>query len=234
MHVKDLMSPNTISVQPETTVVDAARIMLAQRVSGLPVLNKNGVLTGIVTEGDLLRRAELGTEGKPAGWLKSFLLPSSAAADYVVTHSRHVSGVMTHSPVFVTADTQLSEAAELMVKKHIKRLPVMANGKLVGVLSRSDLLRALARKMALKPKESSDSEILAYIKAELARSNWAPHSGLRLSVKDKIVMLEGVIFSDEERRAVIVIAENAPGVHAVEDHLSFVDPSSGLAFQAPI
>src|ERR1700686_1435603 len=123
MHVADLMTRNCISVLPNTTLADAARIMLANHVTGLPVLDTDGKLVGIVTEGDLLRRAELGTDGKPVNWLKAFLLPSSVAADYVATHSRHVSGVMTHNPVFVTPATELNEVAELMLRKHIKRLP---------------------------------------------------------------------------------------------------------------
>ncbi len=234
MNVKSLMSPNIISVRPDTMIGDAARIMLAQRVSGLPVLDEKGALVGVVTEGDLLRRSEIQTEGKPPGWWQTFFMPSAAAADYVLTHSRHVSGVMTHNPVFVTPETELDEVAQLMVKKRIKRLPVMEHDKLVGVISRSDLLRALARRLVTTKPPGTDSEILAHIKNEMAHANWAPHSGIRISVKDKVVNLEGAVFSDEERRAVIVIAENAPGVDHVDDHLTFVDPGSGLSFPGPL
>jgi CBS domain-containing protein len=233
MNVGDLMSRNTISVLPETMVADAARMMLANRVSGLPVLDESGRLVGIVTEGDLLRRAELGTDGKPAGWLRSVLLPSSVAADYVTTHCRHVSGAMTHNPVFVTPATELTEVADLMLRKHIKRLPVLENGKLVGVIARIDLLRVLARKMIERPEQRSDEAIGEYIKAELAHTSWAPRSGIRIKVQEKVVDLEGTIFSDEERRAVIVVAENAPGVKEVRDHLLFIDPASGIAFPMP-
>ncbi len=232
MNVADLMTKNTVSVLPSTTVADATRIMLANRVSGLPVLDADGKLVGIVTEGDLLRRAELGTDGKEAGWLKVFLLPSSVAADYVVTHSRHVSGVMTHNPVFVTPETELTEVAQLMLHKRIKRLPVLENGKLVGMISRTDLLRLLARKLIETPQQCSDEEIGNHIKAELDHARWAPKSGIRIDVKDKVVNLEGTIFSDEERRAVVVIAENAPGVKEVKDNLVYVDPGSGMAFPA--
>ncbi len=230
MKVSDLMSRNTISVMPSTTVADAARIMLANRVSGLPVLDEAGALVGIVTEGDLLRRAEIGTEGSQAGWLKALLLPASVAQDYVTTHSRHISGVMTHSPVFVTPETDLTEVAQLMIRKHIKRLPVLENNKMIGVVSRSDLLRVLARKLIETPTDCSDKSISDYIKAELEKARWAPKSGLRITVKDRVVALDGTIFSDEERQAVVVIAENAPGVKEVKDNLIFVDPGSGLAF----
>ncbi len=232
MKVAALMSKNTISVLPATTVADAAQIMLANRVTGLPVLEADGKLVGIISEGDLLRRAELETEGKQASWLKALLMPSSAAADYVLTHSRHVSGVMTHDPVFVTPETDLAEAVQLMLRKHIKRLPVLENGALVGVISRTDLLRLLARKLIETSGETTDTAIGDYIRSELDHVLWAPKSGIRIEVKDKEVKLEGTIFSDEERRGVVVIAENAPGVKRVTDHLVFVDPGSGMAFPA--
>lgn len=230
MNVESLMSRNAISVLPTTTVADAARIMLVNRVSGLPVLDAQGRLVGIVTEGDLLRRAELGTAGEPGGWLKSFLMPATQAAEYVATHSRHVSGVMTHHPVFVTPDTELAEVAALMLRKHFKRLPVLKDGALIGMISRSDFLRVLARKLIETAEPCSDAAIGDYIRSELSRARWAPRSGIRIEVHDKVVNLEGTIFSDEERQAVLVVAENAPGVKTVEDHLTFVDPSSGLAF----
>jgi len=100
----------------------------------------------------------------------------------------------------------------------------------VGVISRSDLLRVLARKLIETPTECTDEAISAYIKAELEKARWAPKSGLRVTVQGKVVILDGTIFSDEERQAVIVIAENAPGVKEVKDNLIFVDPGSGLAF----
>jgi CBS domain-containing protein len=224
------MTRNPISVMPATTVADAARIMLANHVSGLPVMDEDGKLVGVVTEGDLLRRAEIGTDGKPAGWLRALLMPSSVASDYVHTHARHVSGVMTHSPIFVTPDTDINEVATLMLRKHIKRLPVVEDGKLVGVISRADLLRPLARRLIEQPEACSDQSIKDYIKTELEHAKWAPKSGLRVSVVAKVVTLEGTIFSEEEREAVTVIAENAPGVKEVKDNLIFVDPGSGLAF----
>jgi CBS domain-containing protein len=130
----------------------------------------------------------------------------------------------------VTAATELAEASRIMLHKHVKRLPVLENGRLVGIISRADILRALARKLVETPEDRSDEEIGAYIKNELAQAKWAPKSSIKVQVKEKIVDLEGTIFSDEERQAVIVIAENAPGVKAVQDHLIFVDPGSGMSF----
>jgi len=234
MNVAELMNRNAVSVLPSTLVADAARIMLAHRISGLPVLDEHGHLVGIVTEGDLIRRAEIGTDGAQAGWLKSLLMPSAVAADYVHTHARHVSGAMTHNPVFVTPETTLDEVAGLMLRKHIKRLPVLAHGKLVGVISRTDLLRVLARKLVNTPAEASDESITNYIKSEINHAHWAPKSGIRIAVAGQTVELSGTIFSDEERQAIVCIAENAPGVKQVQDNLVFVDPGSGLVFPAGV
>jgi len=233
MIVADLMTKNLVTVLPETSLADAARIMLARHLSGLLVLDGAGILQGVITEGDLLRRAEIGTADAHANWLKTFLMPGSLAADYVKTHGRHVSEVMTADPVCVTPQTALDAAAALMGKRHIKRLPVVENGLPVGVISRSDLLRALAPQLLHNAAaKHSDDEILADIKASMAKQSWAPKSGIHVSVKNAVVDLGGVIMSDDEHRAVKVIAENAAGVAAVNDHLVFVDPGSGMAFPA--
>lgn len=234
MNVSDAMNRNVITVQPETSLVDAVRIMLANRVSGLPVLDKDGTLVGMVTEGDLLRRQEIGTTGSPAGWLKSLFQPSAVAADYVATHSRHVGGVMTREPIFVTPDTELTEAVHTMLNKHFKRLPVLDNGVLVGTLSRADLLKQLTLKLLETPHDTlSDEQITASLNHEIKNAKWAPKSGLNISVKDGVVTLGGTIFSDEERHGVITLAENIDGVRQVIDELVFVDPGSGLAFPSP-
>ncbi|HTJ89250.1 MAG TPA: CBS domain-containing protein, partial [Acidocella sp.] len=230
MNVAALMSTNIVSVLPSTTLADAVRIMIANRVSGLPVLESDGRLVGMITEGDLLRRTELESEGKQPSWLKVFLMPARVAADYVATHGRHVSEVMTPNPIAISPTTDLAEVARLMLHKHVKRLPVLEAGRMVGIISRSDVLRALARKLVEVPEERTDEEIGAYIKNEIAHAKWAPKSSIKVEVKEKVVNLEGTIFSDEERQAVIVIAENAPGVKEVQDHLIFVDPSSGMSF----
>jgi CBS domain-containing protein len=230
MNVAALMSTNIVSVLPSTTLADAVRIMIANRVSGLPVLESDGRLVGMITEGDLLRRTELESEGKQPSWLKVFLMPARVAADYVATHGRHVSEVMTPNPISINPATDLAEVARLMLHKHVKRLPVLEAGRMVGIVSRSDVLRALARKLVEVPEERTDEEIGAYIKNEIAHAKWAPKSSIKVEVKEKVVNLEGTIFSDEERQAVIVIAENAPGVKEVQDHLIFVDPSSGMSF----
>lgn len=231
MFVSDLMRTDFVAVAPENTLADAARMMLAQRVSGLPVVEDDR-LTGIVTEGDLMRRVEIGTEGKTHNWLMAFFLPNSLANEFVHTHGRYVRDVMTPSPISVTADTGLSEVAEIMCNKHIKLLPVVENGRLLGVISRTDLLRVLARRLIDTSGPFTEAQIRDNIVNTLAREPWVPKSGIRVSVRGNVVNLEGTVFSSDEQRAVRVIAETTPGVVEVHDNLIFVDPGSGMAFPA--
>jgi CBS domain-containing protein len=231
MFVSDLMQKNPITVEPETTLADAARIMLANHLSGLPVVTAAGKLTGIVTEGDLLRRAELGTAGTYANWLKMFLIPSAGADDYIKTHGRLVAEVMTEGLITVTPKTKLADAAELMVKRHIKRIPVLENNHLAGMISRTDLLGNLARKLIdIAHHKPTDLEISDHINTTLDTEPWAPRTGIHVTVQQGIVTLAGIVMNDADRRAVNVIAENAPGVSQVNDNLIYVDPGSGMAF----
>ncbi len=232
MLVSELMSKTVVTVEPDTTLADAARIMLDRRISGLPVVDRAGNLVGIITEGDLIRRPELDTAGESPSWLKSFLMPSSLAADYARTHGRHVSEVMTRNPVCVGPDTRLGDTAALMRRQRIKTLPVLDGARLVGIIARTDLLRALSLKLIATQPKITDKAIGDHILAALARERWAPKYGIRVHVDDQVVDLEGIIFSDDERQAVRVIAENAPGVKQVRDNLAFVDPGSGMAIPA--
>ncbi len=229
MIVADLMTRHLVTVRRDTSLAEAAKLMLARHVSGLLVVDEAGALIGVVTEGDLLQRAELGTEGRNASRLRAFLMPGHQAADYVKTHGRHVSEVMTAEPVCVAPDTALAAAAALMRGRHIKRLPVVEDGRPVGVISRSDLLGALARRLVpRKDSRPSDAAICARIKAALAAESWAPKRGVHVSVTGGVVTLEGVVISDQQHNAVRVIAENTEGVVEVEDDLFFVDPGTGM------
>ncbi len=229
MIVTDLMTKSPITVHQDANLADAVRIMLEHRVSGLPVVDSAGRLVGIVTEGDLLRRPELGTEGKQGSWLKALLSSASLAKDYVRTHGRHVSEIMTVDPIYVEPETSLADVAEAMQQNNVKRLPVLQNGTLVGVISRADLLGALALKLSETTHGTSSAETIRnYILSTLTRERWAPRSTVRIEVQGDVVNLEGTVLSEEERQAVKVIAENAPGVKKVNDKLTFVEPLSGM------
>ena len=234
MIVADVMTRSVLSVGPDATVEDAAKLMLERGISGLFVVDAKGELAGIVTEGDLLRRDEIGTERHRPWWLRMLVSPGRQAADFTRTHGRRVRDVMTEDVVGVSATSALDEVVELMERHRIKRVPVTQDGRVVGVVSRSDLLRALVvstRNAA--PGATDDRSVRAAILDALDKQSWAPLTTLNVMVADGIVDLWGTITSDQERRAISVMAENVPGVKKVNDHLVFVEPYSGTVIEAP-
>jgi predicted transcriptional regulator len=207
--------------------------MLDNRISGLPVIDA-GRLVGILTECDLLRRSETGTERHRPRWLEILMGPGRLADEYVRTHGRKVEEIMTRQPVSVTPDTPLDEIVALMERRRIKRVPVLDGDVPVGIVSRADLLRALARTLEEQQGAAAgDDEIRERILAELAKVSWVPRDGLAITVVDGVVALDGVILDEKERAALRVAAENVPGVRAVEDRLVWVEPVSGTIIDAP-
>jgi CBS domain-containing protein len=231
MKASDVMTRDVIAVGRGTPVAKAIRLMLDNHVSGLPVLD-DGKLVGILTEGDLLHRSETGTERHRPRWLEILMGPGRMAGEYVRSHGRRVEEIMTQNVISVTGDTALDEVVQLMERRRIKRVPVLDGDAVVGILSRADLLRALALALEKQPGETySDDEIREQILAELAKVAWVPQDGLSITVKNGVVDLNGVILEEKEREALRVVAENAPGVKAVEDHLVWVEPVSGIVIE---
>jgi len=234
MKASDVMTRNVLTVGRETSVAQAIRMMLDNHVSGLPVLG-DGKVVGILTEGDLLRRGETGTEKHRPRWLEILMGPGRMAGEYVRTHGRKVAEIMTTDLISVTEDTPLDEVVGLMERRRIKRVPVLDGDVLVGIVSRLDLLRALLRTIeAERSEDRSDDDIREQILAELAKAAWVPRDGLSISVKDGVVHLNGVILEEKERTALRVVAANVPGVRAVEDHLVWVEPVSGTVIEPPL
>ena len=234
MNAADVMTRAVISVGPDTAVADAIRLMLDRQISGLPVVGEDGKLVGILTEGDLLRRSETGTERQRPRWLETLMGPGRMAGEYVKTHGRKVAEIMTRDVISVTGDTPLDEVVRLMERRHIKRVPVIEGDALVGILSRLDLLRALSQVLGAKPAPpAGDEDIRRHILAELAKAAWAPREGVEITVTNGVVGLNGVILDETERAALRVVAENVSGVKAVEDHLVWVEPVSGTVLEAP-
>jgi CBS domain-containing protein len=233
MKTSDVMTRNVLTVARETSVANAIRMMLDHNVSGLPVL-EDGKVVGIVTEGDLLRRSETGTERHRPRWLAILMGPGRMAGEYVRTHGRKVEEIMTPDVISVPGEAPLDEVVGLMERRRIKRVPVIEGDVLVGVVSRLDLLRALLRAIEAQYTEHrGDDDIQEQILAELAKAAWVPRDGLSISVKDGVVDLNGVILEEKEREALRVVAENIPGVKAVEDHLVWIEPISGTVFDSP-
>jgi CBS domain-containing protein len=234
MIVADVMTRHVLSVAPDATVEEAAKLMLSRGISGLFVVDAKGDLAGVVTEGDLLRRDELGTERYRPWWLRMLVSPGRQAADFTRTHGRRVSDVMTESVISVASNANLEEVVETMEKHRIKRVPVTEGGRVVGVVSRSDLLRALVGRVREEaPSATDDRSIRAAILDALDNASWAPMTTLNVTVAEGVVDVWGTITNDDERRAICVIAENTPGVKAVHDHLVYVEPYSGTVIEAP-
>ena len=144
MRAHQIMTRPVYSVLPEATIAEAANIMLQRHISGLPVVDAAGKMVGIVSEGDLIRRSEIGTQRKRGRWLKFLLGAGKAATDFVHEHGRRISEVMTRDPLTITEDTTLEEIVTSMETNGVKRLPVMREGELVGIVSRANLLQAVA------------------------------------------------------------------------------------------
>jgi len=234
MNAKDVMTPDVLTVDPDASVLEAIRLMLQRRISGLPVLDATGTLVGMVTEGDFLRRAELGTERHAPRWFEFLAGPGRLANEYVHAKGRKVHDVMTGDVHAVREDTPLNEIVDTMERRRIKRVPVLRGHKLVGIITRSNLLRALAGLSRGTPESSaSDATIREAFVAELKKQSWAPLAAIDVVVIDGVVKLSGAILDERQRHALRVAAENIPGVKKVEDHLVWIEPMSGTVIEAP-
>jgi predicted transcriptional regulator len=227
------MTTPVISLEPSTSVAEAATLMLAHRISGLPVTRRDGTLVGMISEGDLLRRGELRTERKRPSWLEFLISPGKLADEYVHTHGRKVEAVMSANPVTTRRDAPLEEVVAAMSRHRIKRLPVVENGRIIGIVARSDVLRALARTLpGASAGEVAGDRIRAAILAELDKQKWGSKF-IRVQVEDGVVTLRGTIFDDRERQAAKVVAENVPGVKEVVDQLAWIEPFSAMVVLPP-
>ena len=235
MRAVDVMTVDPVFISPDESIVEAIRVMLQRKFSGLPVVDSTGSLVGIVTEGDLLRRTETGTQRKRPRWIEFLIGSGRLANEYVHATGRKVRDVMTYEVHTVTEDAPLDEIVQLMERHQIKRLPVVRDGKLVGIVTRVNLLRALASVVGeTKPVAGGDdASIRARIYAELQKQPWAPVNTLDIVVRDGIVHLWGVVLDKRQREATYVVAENTSGVKGIEDHLVWVEPMSGMAISAP-
>ncbi len=234
MIVADVMTRNCVTIAPDATVEAAVNLMLAHRISGLFVVDKDGNLAGVLTEGDLLRRDELGTQRHRPWWLRLLASPARQAQDFTQANGRHVRDVMTEDVISIPQDAPLQDVVATMEKHRIKRLPVTADGHVVGVVSRSDLLRALVgRVQPMEPQDSDDRSIRTAILNALEAQSWAPTTTLNVTVAGGVVDLWGTITNEPERHGIRVIAENTPGVKSVNDHMVYIEPYTGTVIDAP-
>lgn len=233
MQAKDVMTTPVLSVEPNATILQAIRTMLQRRISGLPVIDKDGHLVGMVTEGDFLRRVETGTQRQRPRWLEFVIGPGRLADEYTRSHSRRVSEVMTSDPITVAEDAPLDDIVKLMEKRRIKRIPVVRRKQVVGIITRANLIQAIASAVPEPRTEAStdDAAIRVRLLAELEKQAWAPAAFINPIVKDGVVELWGTITDERERQAIRVATENIPGVKAVRDQLVWVEPTSGMVIE---
>lgn len=228
MEVRDVMTTQLTTAEADTTVQELAHQMLVRRVSGIPVLDASGNLLGVVSEGDLMRRAEVGTEGHAhrSWWLRLFGDGAEEARDYIKTHGATAADVMSRKVITVSPEDDIGEVAMLLEKHSIKRAPVVQSGKLVGIISRSDMMRGLATHGPLNTGAAhSDREIRDALVAHLNSEAWSTSALVNVTVSDAVVNLWGVYDSAAQHEALLVAARNTPGAKDVEDHMSLSVPT---------
>ena len=218
MQAFDIMRRRVLTISPDATVHEAAEKLVAYGISAMPVVDSDGKLIGMVSEGDLMRRAELGAEPRSSWWLNFLADPKERADDYLKSHGHCVKDVMTKDVVTVSEDASIPEIATLLERNNIKRVPVMRDGKVVGIVSRANLLRALVAQESAEAPPLSDREIREQFLKEVNAAG-IRHEFAEIIVSDGIVHLWGAAHSDTEKTALRTVAEDIPGVASVEDNI---------------
>ncbi len=221
MKARDIMTSPVITVAETAVVKDAAKQLVERRISALPVVDQGGQLVGIISEADLLHRMEIETDRQTSGWL-TFLAGDDErlAAEYIKAHSLKIADVMTRNVITAKPDTSLTEIARAMDQNRIKRIPIVLNGQIVGVVSRSDLVRAIARGGIRLEIPLSDAAIREKLLAHLREQWWAHTDSVNIAINKGIIDVSGTTNSETERKALLVAAECIPGVRGVNDRLS--------------
>lgn len=229
MRAADVMTTQVVAVGPDTPVSEAARLMLDRKVSALPVVDRRGKVVGIVSDGDLMRRSESGTERRRSWWLELVASNAERARDFEKSHGGHVRNVMTAGAVTVLEETPVSEIVEILESRGIKRVPVVRDGRPVGIVSRADIMRMLVTRPQVSAAPSADDRALrAAVLAELDRQKWISVSPASVQVEGGIVHLWGHALSHEELEAITVAAEGVSGVREVLNHMVV---AAGASFQ---
>lgn len=222
MNAADIMTADVVTVRPDTPVQTIVRTLLGRGISGVPVVDGEGKLVGVVSEGDLLRRAELGTQKQRGSWLTFFTGTATLADDYVRAHGETAADIMTADVITTVPGAPIAEIADQMEEHRVKRLPVVENGRVVGIVTRSSLLRAFAS-MVVRPEAAAvavdDGAIRAALLTELAQQAWSRRSENSLVVTDGVVHLWGLVGTRDEQRAMELAAAAVPGVRGVESHM---------------
>jgi CBS domain-containing protein len=221
MQAKDIMTTGVVSIGPETTVRHIAGILAEKGISAVPVVDDSGAILGIVSEGDLIHREEIGTSQKERSWwLLSLSKSEEAAVDYAKSHGRRARDIMTRDVVTVQENTELADVAELLETKRIKRVPVVRDGAIVGIVSRANIVQAIAARPegATESVSGDDESIRLQVIANLEGHPWSSPWSNVVFVTNGVVDLYGTVTNEAERDASRIAAENTPGVVEVIDH----------------
>jgi CBS domain-containing protein len=220
MKAQDVMVRNVLTVGPDTSVADAVAMLVKHDISALPVVNPDDSLIGILSEADLLEREELGAEHHYPWWIESLMPASKLAERFAKAHGKRVSEVMSTNVIFASEDTPVSEIAALLETHRIKRVPIINDSKIVGIVSRSNLMQALASCKLAEPKSKTDRSIRIELLDRLRQQQrWTDFGERNIIVQDGVVHLWGLISSDAERKALAALAEGIPGVVSVCDEM---------------
>lgn len=229
MRASQIMTPDVLSISSDATIFEAAELLIGVGVSAMPVVDKAGKMVGIVSEADLIRRAELGTEPHKSWLQRVFSDDAAAAKEYVALNARRVSDVMSRNVVSVGEDDTLGHVAETMARHKVKRVPVLRDGAIVGIVSRANLLQAL---ISWDPKASrtplSDDQIRREVESAVSRQPWTSPWPTNVVVNAGVVHLWGFVATEAARDAYRVAAENVPGVKKVKNHMRRIPASVNM------
>jgi len=220
MLARDVMTTSVLTVTPDTDVAEIARMLLDSHISALPVVEADGALVGIVSEGDLMNRVEGGTRhASSSWWLRLVGAPDDHAREVLKSYGRRASDVMTKDPVTIPPDMPLARVAALLEKHHIKRVPVLDGGKLVGIVSRANLLRGVASWQPPAAVRVTDAALRTTLLDKLTRADLPMHL-MNVTVNDGVVELWGAVENDVQLDAARAVVEATAGVVRMENHLS--------------
>lgn len=227
MRARDIMTKNVVTVDRATPVSEIAAILLKNRISGVPVVTEDRHVIGIVSESDLMHRPEIGTEVRRSWWLRLFSDPDRMAREYTKSHGLRAEHVMSRIVVSVSADADAGDVAAVLDRNHIKRVPVLEGGRLVGLITRSDLVRALAGAEIGKPvARNGNGAVQKALLEKIAAQPWLSSTFLTAVVDGGVVDLWGYIGSEEQRQAVYVLVEEVAGPRKIRDHLRRFDEAA--------
>jgi CBS domain-containing protein len=228
MKAQDIMTRDVATVTPDAPVRDLAALMMEKHISGVPVLTDNGKIIGIVSESDLLHRAEVGTERKHKWWFRAFGDSDALAREFAKAHGLKAHDVMSRYVVSIRDDAELADVADILDSRRIKRVPVLREGRLVGIITRGDLVRALSQVQISKAAKRIDNAALHKTLHDRIRAqSWLNDSYINLTVNDGVVELWGLVVSTDQHRALLALVEETDGVSRVEDKLSVAGPLRG-------